>query len=119
MSFWTWNPNHSEQVRAILDHATEAEQTRFVRLSAVGGLVLALGCVVVIAPIVAVATVTGMQTFTQPQWFIAMAGMPLAFVGVVLSIGVIRRWVRNMLVDFEWAKEQGITKDTLKLDRWG
>ena len=119
MNFWTWNPNHSEQVREILDHATEKEQKQFARLSIVGGLMLSLSFVLAFVPVVGVAASTQMQASMRTLWIVGMASVPMGFVGVVISNSIIRSMVRKTLVSFEWAQAQGITKASLKLDRWG
>ncbi len=118
MDFWTWNPIHSDQVREILAHATDNERRRFVQISAGVGLILALGFGMVMAPVFIMAASTGLQPFTSVQWFVVGSGVVL---GLIFAIGItvgVRRAVRNMLVNFEWAMEQGITKESLKLDRW-
>lgn len=118
MDFWTWNPIHSDQVREILAHATEEERRKFVIISGSVGLILGLGFAIVMAPIVGMAAFSGLHPFTQTQWLIAGSGIVLGLIFVIGIIVGVRRAVRNMLVNFDWAKEQGITKESLKLDRW-
>jgi len=114
----TWNPNQSKQVREILSHATASERRKYILLSGGAGFALAVGSGVVMAPILGMAMYTELKPFTLSQWLIAGSG---AAFGVILVIGLVimvRRAARNVLVNFEWAKEQGITKESLKLDRW-
>jgi hypothetical protein len=118
MGFWTWNPNQSNQVREILAHATAEERRNFTALSGGAGLVLAIGFGIVVAPMFGMAVYTELKPFTPPQCLLVVTGTML---GLVLVIGIlfgVRRTVRNVLTDFEWAKEQGITKESLKIDRW-
>ncbi len=119
MSLSTWNPVQSKQVREILENATHEERKQYGRLSASLGVLLGLGFLILIAPIVGMAAFTGLKPFTPAQWLIVGSGMALGLVAIAGLLVVQRRVVRNVLVTFKWAKEQGITEETLKLDRWG
>jgi len=119
MGFWTWNPNQSKQVREILSHATAEERWDFIVLSGGAGLVLAIGFAIVIAPMFGMATYTELKPFTPSQWLIVGAGTILGLVVVIGILVAVRRAAKIVLLNFEWAKEQGITKETLNLDRWG
>lgn len=85
----------------------------------IGGLILATSVMLAFTPVVGVAVATQMQSSMRVLWILAMAGVPVACLNAVIAVAIVRRMVRNTLVTFEWAKEQGITKDSLKLDRWG
>jgi hypothetical protein len=114
----TWNPIHSKAVKEILAHAAPHERRRFAVLSAVAGLVLAVNSFIIILPALGMAYYTELQPFSPAQWAMVIGGMAIGFGILGITLLFIRRTVRTMLVEFEWAREQGITKETLKLNRW-
>lgn len=118
MDFATWNPVHSKAVKEILAHATPHERRRFLVLSAIAGLILAVELFAIMLPALGMAYYTELRPFSPAQWAIVIGGMALGFGIAGITLLFIRRTVRNRLVQFEWAREQGITKDSLKLNRW-
>lgn len=116
---FTYNPNHSEQVRKILANATPEERQRYLRLSWNSLGQLALGFLIGLGPMMFLIITKGPDSFAPEYLKYSIGGLVIGVVMVLNTIRWMRRSVRRMLVSFEWAREQGITEDKLQLDDWG
>ena len=113
----TWTPFQSEQVKEIYSHMTEEERKRASRQGlALGALVgLLMGC-------------SGFLGLPIGIWYFdsALKGV-IAMQPVILIVAAIAAFIlrprmnqsqREILASTQWAKEEGLTSDRIKLYRF-
>ncbi|MCF7798083.1 MAG: hypothetical protein K9N36_09980 [Candidatus Marinimicrobia bacterium] len=109
-------PFRSKEVRAIFEHMTLAEVRairRFtIRQSAVWGLIT--------APVIAIYLQAHARLFPGEGsfWQHLLTSLIIASLIGVLAGNQARKVARRMLCDTEFAREKGITPETLKLYSW-
>ncbi len=99
MSFWTWSPFQSDEVREICRHMTSAELDRAIDRS------LAYGAWVFVSVIGPYRVFTS----TSAWWAWAIAGLLL--VGHLALLPAWRRSTRRFLLSTEWARSQNFPDD--------
>jgi hypothetical protein len=99
MSFWTWSPFQSLEVREICRHMTSAELDRAVNRSMAYGVW------------VFVSVVVPFRVFTNSSAWWAWGAAGLLLVGHVAFLPAWVRSNRRFLLSTEWARSQGYPKD--------
>ena len=107
----TWNPFQSEIARTIATNLTESEKRQMTKRSGLWGFWTIVG---LSAPM---GFLGAGFTVGRVNWLVMTPCFAL-IIAYLLSVRPFWRRQRELLADTEWARENGIQADEIKLTRW-
>jgi hypothetical protein len=121
VSWKTWSPFQSEQVRDICAHLTEDELDRLTQMAKEHGRASAVRfavpvssiCGAVLASLLAARFATWSVVLATAVTFVVVGGVPYSVNREFFANS--RRAMREFLCSTEWAKAQGIVPENIKM----